>query len=278
MYNLIKFITQYHFSLLFLILQIFNLFLIFQYNTYQKSGFVNSANKVTGTVYGSFNQIKHYIGLKAANEKLALENAALKNQLKKVYYSEIPTLVNDTLFLYDTLCIDTFNHFNYTAANIISNTINKQKNIIFIDKGIHQGIDKGMGVMSTEGVVGVVYQSSKNYATIMPIIHRDVFISAKIKHTGYFGNLSWNGKSIHFAQLAEIPNHVSLSEGDTIVTSGFSHLFPRDELIGFVDSFKEIPGTGFYQINVKLATDFGKLKHVYILENTHFEEINSMMP
>jgi len=274
MYNLIKFISRYHFFFLFLFLQIFNLILIFQYNSYQKSGFVNSANRITGSVFKSFNQITHYIGLREVNEQLAKENAELKNQLKKVYYSEIPTLINDTLFLYDTLCLDTFESFNYTAANIISNTINKQKNIIFIDKGNKYQVEKGMGVLSSQGVVGVVLQSSKNYATIMPIIHRDVFISAKIKNTGYFGNLSWNGKNIRIAQLSEIPNHIVPSKGDTIVTSGFSHLFPADELIGFVETFKEIPGTGFLNIEVKLATDFANLKHVYIIENVNLDEKN----
>lgn len=275
MYNLFKFIGQYHFFFLFFTLQIFNLFLIFQYNTYQKSGFISSANNVTGSVFNSFNQITHYIGLREVNEQLALENASLKNQLKKVYYSEIPTLINDTLFLYDTVCLDTFKTFNYTAANIISNTINKQKNIIFIDKGINKGVEKGMGVLSSRGVVGIIYQSSKNYATIMPIIHRDVFISAKIKQTGYFGNLSWNGKNIRIAQLGEIPNHIKPSVGDTIVTSGFSHLFPENELVGFIEDFKEIPGTGFLNINVKLSTDFAKLKHVYVIKNTNLDEINN---
>lgn len=274
MNNLIKFIGQYHFFFLFLFLQIFNVFLIFQYNSYQKAGFVNAANKVTGSVYKSFNQVTHYIGLRAVNEQLALENAQLKNQLKKVYYAEIPTMINDTVFLYDTLCIDTFKNFNYTAANIISNTINKQKNIIFIDKGQKDQVENGMGVLSSQGVVGVVLQSSNNYATIMPIIHRDAFISAKIKSTGYFGNLSWNGKNIRIAQLSEIPNHIAPSKGDTIVTSGFSHLFPADELIGYIEDFNEIPGTGFLNINVKLATNFAKLKHVYIVENIDLDEIN----
>lgn len=276
MYNLIKFIGQYHFFFLFLFLQIFNVVLIFQYNSYQKTGFINSANKVTGSVYQSFNKITHYIGLQAVNEQLALENAQLKNQLKKVYYSEIPTLINDTIFKYDTLCVDTFKSFNCIAANIISNTINKQKNIIFIDKGNRDKVEKGMGVLSSQGVVGVVLQSSKNYATIMPIIHRDVFISAKIKNTGYFGNLSWNGKNIQIAQLSEIPNHISPSKGDSIVTSGYSHLFPADEFIGFIDDFSEIPGTGFLSINVNLATNFARLKHVYIVENIYLNEINEI--
>lgn len=273
MYNLFKFIAKYHFAILFFLIQLFNLALIFQNNKYHNARFFNTANALSGKVYSTYSSLTDYLNLREENELLAIENAMLRNQLIEINYVEIPVLNNDTVFLYDTLLIDTNNRFVFNAAKVISNSTNKLHNLIYINKGTIDGIKEGMGVVSSNGVVGIVRQSSRNYATVMPLINKDVNISSKLKGTGYFGNLSWDGNNAEFVQLTEIPNHILPVVGDTVVTSGYSHIFPEGEILGTVAEFKEVPGTGFLFITVKLVTNFNNLKYVYIVDNKDLEEI-----
>lgn len=276
MYNLFKFITKYHFTILFFLIQIFNIILITQLNKYQKSTFLSYVGNVSGKVLNTHNVLISYLNLKEENERLANENAALKNQKLSVYYTEVPSLLNDTVFYADTILLDTCKQLQYFTAKVISNSINKLNNLIYLDKGSADGIKEGMGVVSTEGVVGIVRQTSNNFSTVMPIINRNVNISAKLKDTGYFGNLSWDGTKPRFAQLNEIPNHIFPEKGDTVVTSGYSHIFPEGEVIGTVSDFKEISGAGFLFITVNLSTDFSNLKFVYVVDNKYLEEIKSL--
>lgn len=273
MYNLLKFIAKYHFAILFFLIQIFNLALIFQNNKYHQTRFFNSANAISGKIYSSYSALTGYLNLIEQNEQLARENAELRNKLTEINFVEIPVLLNDTVFYYDTLIIDTNNRFAFNAAKVISNSTNKLHNLIYIDKGRKDGVMDGMGVVSSSGVVGIVRQSSQNYATVMPIINRDVNISSKLKDTGYFGNLSWDGVSSEFAQLTEIPNHIFPEIGDTVITSGYSQIFPEGEILGTVAEFRDVPGTGFLFITVKLATNFNNLKYVYIVEDKDLKEI-----
>ena len=276
MYNLVKFILKYHFTFLFIILEIFAGIIIFQNNKYQQVKFLNASNFLTGGVYSFQENVKSYFKLKEVNRKLAEENAELRNQVNEIFYSEIPTLYNDTVFKNDTIIVDTTRHLKHIAAKVISNSVNKQFNIIYINKGKSSNIDVDMGVINADGVVGVVRSVSSQYATITPIINQDLNINAKIKNSGYFGNLTWNGKDPMFSQLYDIPNHISPKLGDTVVTSGYSNVFDEGQIIGFIDEVYAVPGKSFININVKLAVDFGNIKYVYGIINPRKEELDSL--
>lgn len=276
MYNLVKFILKYHFILLFVLLEIFAGVIIYQNNKYQQVKFLNASNFLTGGIFNIQSNVISYLKLKETNQALAEENAFLRNQVNEVFYTEIPTIYNDTIFKNDTVVVDTSRHLKHIAAKVISSSINKQFNIIFINKGSENGFEKDMGVINANGVVGVVKSVSKQYATIIPIINQDLNINAKIKNSGYFGNLTWNGSSPLFAQLYDIPNHIDPKIGDTIVTSGYSHVFDEGQVIGFIDEVYDVPGKSFININVKLAVDYGNIKYIYGIINPRKEELDSL--
>ena len=133
-----------------------------------------------------------------------------------------------------------------------------------------------MGVVNDEGVVGVVRSVSDNYATITPILNRNFNINAKIKGSGYFGNLSWDGQDPNYAQLTDIPNHISPIQGDTIISSGYSQIFKEGHIIGYIHQVIKVPGKSFINLDVKLAVDFGNLNYVYGIENKIKESIDSL--
>ncbi|MGB1247891.1 MAG: rod shape-determining protein MreC [Chitinophagales bacterium] len=276
MNNLLKFIIKYHFYFLFLLIELLCIFLIVQNNKYHKAGFLNSSNFVTGNTQNVFNNATAYFDLKAENERLAAENALLHSQVENVIYTEVPVLFNDTLFRYDSLLTPIENPFQYQAALVISNSTNKLHNILMIDKGEKQNINNEMAVVNTHGVVGIVTSTSNNFSTIMPVINQDFNLSAKVKDQGYFGNVQWDGKDPQYAQLKEVPNHVQLEKGDTIVTSGYSHIFPEGIVVGYVESSSYIEGNYFIDVTIKLAVNFAKLDYVYAIENKAKEEMEGL--
>jgi rod shape-determining protein MreC len=275
MYNLIKFILKYHFTILFILIELSALSIIFQNNNYQKVKFINSSNFLTGGVYKIQSTVIDYFKLKEINEALAFENARLKNEVSEISYIKIPTLFYDTVFVNDTLIIDTTRQSDYRTGKVISNSINKQLNVIFINKGEKDLFYKDMGVINAEGVVGVVRSVSGHYATITPIINREFNINAKIKDSGFFGNLTWDGIDPSYAQLYDIPNHIIPVIGDTIITSGYSHIFDEGHIIGFIDKVNTVPGKSFININIRLAVEFGNLNYVYGVKNFIKESIDS---
>jgi rod shape-determining protein MreC len=276
MYNLVKFILKYHFTILFIFLELLALLLIFQNNSYQKVKYLNTSNHFTGAILEAKAAFTDYFKLKEVNNQLAAENAQLKSKILSISYQEVPSLTTDTLIVSDTLLLDTILALKNYPAKVIGNSINKQLNIIFIDKGSNHHFYEDMGVVNQQGVVGVVKEVTKKYASITPIINRDFNINAKIKGSGYFGNLTWDGVSPIYAQLNDIPNHIEPKIGDTIVTSGYSQIFNEGIVIGYIDKVNELPGKSFININVRLAVEFGNLNYVYGLENFIKVELDSL--
>jgi rod shape-determining protein MreC len=168
-------------------------------------------------------------------------------------------IVNDTVYRLQ---------YEYIQAKIISNSINKRNNYLMINKGDNQGVRVGMAVISPDGVVGIVKVVSKNFSSVMSLLHSDSKISAKIKRNNFStGSVSWNGKTPGISQMKEVPPHIDVQIGDTIITSGFSLDFPEGVFIGTVNEIRTRPGDNFHTLDIKLSTDFSIIDHVYVVRN-----------
>jgi rod shape-determining protein MreC len=165
--------------------------------------------------------------------------------------------------------------YTYTQARIINNSVNRQYNYITLNRGKNHGIRPEMAVISSQGIVGMVYSASGNFSTVISVLNRDFRLSAKIKKNNYFGSLSWDGNNPRTAILSEIPYHVNIQKGDTIVTSGYSTIFPEGILVGTVTSF-EVEESNFFRIEVELSVDFNQLNWVYVIRNLLEEEQNHL--
>ncbi len=260
MRNLIRFILNNHFFILFIILEIFALLLVFQNNNYQNALIFNISRNISGYVNSKIFYYRQYLDLHETNKALLEENEMLRNSLISSYKLKIPAATN---IEFDSV----WDHrYNFIAARVISNSVNKQNNFFSIDKGYVHGVRPDMAVISGTGVAGIVTGVSDNFSTVIPLLNIDLRISSKLKNTGYFGSLHWHGKDPETAFLSEIPHHVELKEGDSVVTSGYSAIFPGGIMIGTIKDF-EINGANFYNITVCLATDFRKLNYAYVIED-----------
>jgi rod shape-determining protein MreC len=236
-----------------------------QNSNFHHAAFVNSANSVAASVNETVNSVTDYINLKKVNSDLAGENSRLLALRPEVYYSDSAkrNIFNDTVY---------HQQYSFITAKVINNSVNRRNNYLTLDKGRLQGVQPEMGVVSSEGLVGIVKDVSEHFCSVMSFLHKDSRISAKIKKSGYIGSLIWGGYDANHATLKDIAQHVTLARGDTIITSSFSSIFPEGIIIGIIEDFHSKEGDNFYDITIRLSTDFSKLSYVYIINNVLKEE------
>jgi len=265
MRSLFRFLIRNYFLMMFLALETISLVLIVSFNNYQRVTFINSSNNLTGTIYERFSTLDDYFSLGRTNASLSRENASLRKQLQMMMMQQekYPTNRPDT--------VDAPAYY-FTSAKVINNSVNRQFNYISINKGSRQGIKPDMGIINAEGVVGVITNVSPNYSTGISLLNKRLSIPAKITKNNYFGALVWDGEHYNTADLKEIPFHIIVNIGDTVVTSGYSNIFPEGIMIGTIKSFDVESGTNFYNIKVELSTNFKTLKYIEVVKNTKRDE------
>lgn len=269
MRNLIEFIIKYNHWLLFIILELVSFWLLFRFNNYQGSVFFTSANGLVGTIYEWTSSVGNYLHLKSTNEALLDRNLQLVIENERLQ-TVIDELTNDSLPL------PSDKQFEITSARVISNSINKVDNYITIDKGENDGIATDMGVIGPEGIVGIVNLTSARHALVISVLNSKSSISCKLRRTGYFGNLKWEGGDPQTAELTDVPRHAEINTGDTVVTSGYSSVFPEGINVGTVSEHSLSDDGLTCHIKVKLSTDISKLNMVRVIKNNHADEVSEL--
>lgn len=220
-----------------------------------------------------YNVIRHF-SFKAENEQLVQQNISLMNERNNAF-----TFKDDSVYTAvekDSNGRVKMRMYDYSCANIIYKTTDKTHNYIIVDKGRADGVTNDMAVLSAGGVCGVVNEVTEHFASIISLLHPDARISAKLLPANQIGTVLWDGISAKYAQLYDIPQHVPVSVGDTIVTSGFSNIFPKDILVGVVADVRETGHSSFLQIKVRLATNFSNVNTVYLIRNLYASEIDEL--
>jgi rod shape-determining protein MreC len=259
MRNLLNFLIRFNNLIIFLILEGVAFYLLATGNSYHKTRVVNEMRVMTQGIAEKINKTRSYLGLREINSGLAAENVALRNSIEHLVRQE------NSLFFSETDSVHG-QQYSHTSGEVVENSINKQKNFFTINKGRLQGISTDMGVASFNSVAGVVVGCSDNYSVAMSLLNLDFRLSVRIKSSGYFGSLSWDGRDYRYAVLGEIPQHISVSVGDTIETTGYSAIFPEGMMVGTISEYEK-RGGDFYRISVALITDFKKLHFVDVIGN-----------
>ena len=270
MRNLFRYLLRNHVILIFLVLEAISVYMVINYNNYQKVKFLNSSNNISASVFKNYSKIVNYFNLSDINLRLADENAKLRTILN--YNLQSAPNITD---LSDSITKNRIG-LTYLSARVINNSTNKQYNYLTLDKGRKQGISPGQGVIAENGIVGLVINVSESFSVALSLLNNRWSISSKLKRNDYFGSLIWDGGDYRYAELKEIPFHVPLVIGDTIVTSGFSSIFPEGLMIGTIDQYNQRSGGSFYYVRVKLSTDFKSLTFVDIINNPAQAEIETL--
>lgn len=261
MKNLLRFIINNHSFLLFVLIESFTISLTIKNSDIKKEATISSANFISGFFYERLSKYKNYFNLTEENIKLQKENSELRNKLQTENFEEFK-LVNDSI---------SGRKYLYKTAEVIKNSVFKN-NFLTINKGSKDGIHKEMVVVSSEGIVGIISNVSRNYSTAISLLNTKLGISGRLKKNNHFGSVVWDAKDYRYTTFNEIPNHIQISIGDTVVTSGYSALFPPDIPIGTVAQVTRKGKDNFLDIQIKLSVDFKTLRYVYLIENLKRKE------
>ena len=272
MNNLLNFFVKHCAWFIFAIYVILSLVLLFKDNPFQQSVYLTSANRVSAAVYKAFNGVTSYFHLRGINESLQQRNAALEMEL-----IELREQMNDLALLSpDSLHQSSLRQYNFVMAHVISNSIAQPNNYITIDRGHIDGISPEMGVIDQNGVVGIVNVVGPHAARIISLLNPHLRLSCKLKSNGFYGSLVWDGKSPQYAVLEELPKHVTFHKGDTVVTSGYSAVFPEGIIVGTVTGLARDMSDSFVSLRVKLTTNFSQLSNVRVITNSMKEQIDAL--
>ncbi|HET8885898.1 MAG TPA: rod shape-determining protein MreC [Salinimicrobium sp.] len=269
MQQILNFLIKYKNTLIFFLLAIFSLYLIVASHSYHKSRILSSANFLTGTVFGWQNDVESYFYLEEYNERLLDENKKLR---------EVLVNLNDTIDYSSFIDSTNFKStYRIRTAEVISNNYSSLNNYITINQGKNVGVKPDYGVITSEGIVGVVENVSANYASVISILNSRSKINAKLQKSNHFGSLVWNGNDPNIVQLIDVPRLAPISEGDTVTTGGKSFIFPEGIPIGTVTKFGLDQNQSYFSIDVRLFNDMTNIGYVYIIENIDKQEIQALI-
>lgn len=270
MRNLLAFLAKYNHWFVFILLEVICFVLLFRFNNFQGSVYFSSANAVAGKVYEYNSSVTTFFNMSQSNKKLSERNLILEQQVRALT-QYIATHHGDSLAM-EQCQKQALAGFKLIPAKVIQSTINREDNLITIDKGKADGIHEDMGVACGTGVVGVVYMASDHYSIVLPVINVNSNISVMIRKRGYFGFLHWKGTPSDIAYVDDVPRHARFALGDYVVTNGYSSIFPPGIMVGkILHVFNSYDGLS-YRVQLRLSTDFGKLRHVCVIDNSALKD------
>lgn len=269
MLRIFQFIYRVRAFLLFAFLEFLAIWMIVANNSPQGAAFFNRSNELVGNALQKQSDVVQFFSLADANAALVDENARLKRELLELQVrpDSMPLVIDSVLEA----------NFELKGARVVANSLRFSQNYLNLDKGSKDGIKPGMGVFNSQGIVGRVKSVSENYAIVFSVLNTNLLISAKIKSSDVFGSVRWDGSNTSEVQLLYVPRHVKASKGDTVISSGFNAVFPEGILIGKISKVEvNKADPNYLALTVKLSTDFSKLNYVYLVENTRFQELDSL--
>lgn len=257
MQNLLQLFARVGNLILFIILEILCIYLIINYNQDQKGIFINSSNIISSSAFKRYSSFTEYLTLGEKNDRLAEENSKLLEELINLKsFRQLPPEK-----------VDSARRFRLVPATVINNSIKQKNNKITLNKGSNQGVYRGQGVVNNDGLVGIVSDVSKNYSTAISLLNLQTNISVKLKRTNEIGELQWDGRSVRKMKMNAVPPHVEVIVGDSVVTSGFSTIFPPGFFVGKVEEFSNDKRNGFLTLDILLNNDMTSLDYVFVIEN-----------
>ncbi|MEL6122297.1 MAG: rod shape-determining protein MreC [Bacteroidota bacterium] len=252
---------KYAHWLTFVLLEIVAFTLIIGFNQSKRDIFLHSSSVYAGSIVKQTAQISDYLRLKDSNEELLAENARLLRELISQPRSAPTTSLDSTEYPYEVM-----------PAYVVNNGILSIRNHFTIDRGRRDGIDKSMGIVTSDGVVGITKQSSNQFTLALSLANTDIRLSATIEDQEYFGTVSWDGGRYDRLRLTGIPKYAPISRGQRVVTNGYSTIFPPGLDIGVVDSYRIDKNGAFYEVTVTPSADVSQLGYVYVLKDNFAAE------
>lgn len=274
MRNLIDFLIKYSTWFVFAFYVIVSCIFLFDKNPYQHHIYMTSAGRLTAGIYDLSHNITSYFNLRETNEELQIQNARLEEELLGM--KATLQLYQEKYYADTMIAPEALRPYTFVIASVINNSIHRPYNYITINKGAKDGIRPEMGVVDQNGIVGVVNIVGDSYSRLISLLNSNFRLSCKVKGNEAFGSLVWDGKDPQIALLEELPRHTVYNTGDTVVTSGYSAMFPEGIPVGIVTGSEKTIDDNFYTLRVRLLTDFSRLSTVRVISSDISDSIKQV--
>lgn len=271
---LLDFIAKYYHWLILLVLEGLSLTLLFRFNNYQGSVWFTTANSVVGQVQAWQQQALHFMQLGEENDELTRRNLILEHNIN-VLTQLLDSLHHDSTAT-ELVQAERYSGLDMIPAKVVTNSVLRRDNLITISAGLADGVRPEMGVVSGTGIVGIVYMTSEHFSIVMPLLNSRSRISCRLRETGYFGYLRWDGRDPFYALLDDIPRHARFSVGDIVETSGFSSVFPKGLFVGRVAAIEDSDDGLSYKLRVQLGINFTRLGQVLVIRQAFQSEVSEL--
>lgn len=269
MRDLFRFLFRIRNFLLFAVLLVVSLVLLTSNSVHHRAKAISSSNAAVATVYNWRKEITDYANLKEVNRRLAEENANWRNRHRSSYapVEDLYVRINDSIFRQEYAVI---------SAKVVNSTWHKQKNFLTLDKGEASGVHADMGVIGTEGIVGVVRANSPHFASVISVLSPDLKTSVQVRRTGHFGLLYWDTNDPRTASVIDIAKHARIQVGDTVETRGGDRTFPPGIPVGIVSFVEQRPGSNYLDITIDLAEDMTRSGFIYVVKDLQLAERDTL--
>lgn len=274
MRNLIAFFKRFRIFLFFVLLQGIAISTYFTYLSFPRSQYLTTASNVTGQFYTYSNNVTKHFQLAYNNRKLQYENIQLRRKSPKnlVKITSKVVSIDDTIY---------HQQYDYIPGVVINSTVGKGNNYFTLNIGWRNGVHKGMGVISNNGVVGIVHTVSEHFTVVKSVLTSDINIDVMVESNGIYGLLKWDGKSPRIGKISSISNDLPLKKWSKIVTRGGSGIFPRGLTVGKIMDIKSVEGKPLWDVSIYYSENYRKIQNVYVVKNLLLKEqikIESLIP
>lgn len=196
--------------------------------------------------------------LKRENQLLRQLNVSLSDEVSRLRSSRL-----ENMHLRGLLDLKEQSRFPVAAADVIGKSMHMLRNTITLNIGESNGVKPDMPIISEAGLVGKIVAVSAHYSIGQILLNKDFRASAKVLRNSIDGIISWNGGDL--VRLRNVANKQDVREGDLLVTSDYSNIFPRNIKIGTISRITEKQGSLMKDIDVTPAVEFATLEQVFVV-------------
>lgn len=224
----------------------------------QMSALRSVAVVTVGFLQDSFTFIPDYFNLRRENRSLLESNMNLSDEVNRLREARL-----ENIRLRAMIDLKRKSQGSLVAANVIGKSLQLLRNTVTLDVGVHDGVRQNFAIVSPDGLVGKIVATSGGYSVGQILLNKEIRVSAKDQRSRVDGIIRWDGGST--LKFTDVVKTLDVKQGDLIVTSGYSSIYPEGVAIGVVAETRNLPGSLFQVIEVSPGVDFTRLEEVFVV-------------
>ncbi len=211
-----------------------------------------------GAMQNALSVIPNVFELKRENRILRQLNVNLSDEVNRLREARL-----ENHHLHQMLSFKEQGKLPLLPADVVGKSLHLLRNTLTIAIGEQDGVRVDMPIICETGLVGKIIATSAHYSVGQLVLNKDFRVSAKVQRSRIVGIIAWDGGET--LRLKNVAKKQDIREGDVILTSEYSNIFPRDIKIGTVVRISEKTGNLFKDVDVEPNVDFFTLEQVFVV-------------